>query len=281
MNRPSILLARHERPSFAATLLLASAGVVFVYPFAWMFCSAFKANHEIFRPLQLLPQSFDPQYFTQLFNGHWFPFWHVLANSLVVALVQAAGAVALTSLAGYAFARHSFAGRRWLFLLALVVIVIPQNALAVPLFTWLHTLGLSDRLLGVILPGTVSGLGVLYFTQVFRQVPDELVDAARLAGASEFRVYLTLLPLVRSALISFGLIHFILAWHEHLIPLLVLSTAEKQTLPIALASLYGSSLRFPFAVLMAASTLAVLPTALLFMLLHRRFKTALSEMLSH
>ena len=204
----------------------------------------------------------------------------MLANSLAVALVQAAGAVVLTSLAGYAFARHSFAGRRRLFLLALVMIVIPQNALAVPLFTWLHALGLSDRLLGVILPGMVSGLGILYFTQVFRQVPDELVDAARLAGASELRVYLTLLPLVRSALISFGLIHFILAWHEHLIPLLVLSTAEKQTLPIALASLYGSSLRFPFAVLMAASTLAVLPTALLFMLLHRRFKSALSEILS-
>ncbi|HEY6168355.1 MAG TPA: carbohydrate ABC transporter permease, partial [Verrucomicrobiae bacterium] len=274
MNLPVQRKPRHERPPFAATLLLAAAGVAFFYPFAWMFCSAFKANREIFRPLQLFPQAFDAQYFSQLFSGQWIPFWQVFANSLAIAFVQAAGAVALASLAGYAFARHQFAGKRWLFILALVVIVIPQNALAVPLFTWLHSLGLSDRLLGVILPGTVSGLGILYFTQVFRQVPDELVDAARLAGASEFRVYLTLLPLVRSALISFGLIHFILAWHEHLIPLLVLSSAQKQTLPLALASLYGSSLRFPFAVLMAASTLAVLPTAVLFALLHRRFKSA-------
>jgi ABC-type glycerol-3-phosphate transport system permease component len=273
--------AQHERSSLVATLPLAAVALVFCYPFAWMLCSAFKDNREIFRPLQLLPAVFDPQYFAQLTGGQWIPFGRVFVNSLLVAGAQALGAVALSSLAGYAFARHEFRGRRWLFLLALVVIVIPQNALAVPLFTWLHTLGLSDRLLGVIVPGAVSGLGLLYFTQVFRQVPGELVDAARLAGASEFRVYLTLLPLVRSAIISFGLIHFILAWHEHLVPLLVLNSAPNQTLPIALASLYGSSLRFPFAVLMAAGTLAVLPTAVLFALLHRRLRTALSEMLAH
>lgn len=272
---------RHERPSPAATLLLAAVGLVFCYPFAWMLCSAFKDNREIFRPLQLLPAAFDPQYFAQLTSGQWIPFGRVFANSIVVAGAQALGAVALSSLAGYVFARHKFRGRRGLFLLALLVIVVPQNALAVPLFTWLHTLGLSDQLLGVIVPGAVSGLGLLYFTQVFKQVPGELVDAARLAGASEFRVYLTLLPLVRSALLSFGLIHFILAWHEHLVPLLVLNSAQNQTLPIALAGLYGSSLRFPFAVLMAAGTLAVLPTAILFALLHRRLRTALAEMLAH
>jgi multiple sugar transport system permease protein len=187
----------------------------------------------------------------------------------------------VTSLAGYTFARHRFPGRGLFFVLALVVIVVPQQALAIPLFSWLNTLGLSNRLAGVILPGVVSGLGVLYFTQVFRQVPDDLVNAARLAGASEFRVYVTLLPLVSSALLSFGLIQFILAWHEHLIPLLVLSSAEKQTLPVALAGLYGSSLRFPYAVLMAASSLIIVPTAVLFALLYRRLQSALAEVLVH
>jgi multiple sugar transport system permease protein len=264
-----------------ATLGLAALGLVFVYQFVWMVCSAFKDNREIFRPLQLLPSEFDPQYFLQLLRGQWIPFWRVFANSLGIALVQAAGAVALSSLAGYVFANHRFRGRRLLFVLAVVVIVIPQQALAIPLFTWLNTLGLIDRLAGAILPGLVSGLGVIYFTQVFRQVPATLVESARLAGASEFRVYLTLLPLVSSALVSFGLIHFILAWHDHLIPLLVLSSAGQQTLPVALAGLYGSSLRFPFAVLMAGSTLTVLPTAVLFCLLQRRFRTALSELLVH
>lgn len=271
----------HLRSSLLATLCVAAAGALFFYPFLWMFLSAFKDNPQIFRPLQVAPKSFDPQYFKQLFDGQWFPFARVFANSLIVALLQTVGVVAVASMAGYAFARHRFRGRGVLFLLAMVVIVMPQQALAVPLFSWMNRLGLVDHLAGVILPGIVSGLGVLYFTQVFRQVPDDLVNAARLAGASEFRVYLTLLPLISSALVSFGLIQFILSWHEHLVPLLVLSSAEQQTLPLALSALYGSSLRFPYAVLMAASSLILVPTMVLFALSYRRFKSALSDLLVH
>jgi ABC-type glycerol-3-phosphate transport system permease component len=278
---PSFQRLQGRRISWLATLAVAAACVLFCYPFLWMFLSAFKDNREIFRPLQLFPGAFDPQYYRQLFSGQWISFGQVFANSLVVALVQAAGTVAVTSLAGYVFARNRFPGRGVLFAIALVVIVLPPQTLAIPLFAWVNQLGLVDHLSGVILPGLVSGLGLLYFTQVFRQVPDDLVNAARLAGASEFRVYLTLLPLVSSALLSFGLIQFILAWHEHLVPLLVLSSVETQTLPIALASLYGSSLRFPYAVLMAASSLILLPVALLFVLLHRRLQTALAELLAH
>ncbi len=271
----------HRRSSVLATLCVTGAGLLFAYPFLWMLCSAFKDNREIFKPLQLLPTAWDAQYYRQLFSGEWMPFWRVFLNSLVVATVQSAGTVIVTSMAGYVFARHSFRGRNLLFVVSLVVIVMPQGTLAIPLFAWMNHLRLVDQLAGVILAGMVSGLGVLYFTQVFRQMPDDLVNAARLAGAPEWRVYLTLLPLASSALLSFGLIQFILAWHEHLVPLLVLSSADKQTLPIALASLYGSSLRFPYAVLMAASTLIVLPTAVLFALLHRRFRSALSELLVH
>ncbi len=282
MNPPrSSYRPPHRRLSLLATLGVAAAGVLFFYPFLWMFLSAFKDNREIFKPLQLLPGTFDGQYFRQLLNGQWIPFLQVFLNSLVVATIQAIGVVTVTSMAGFAFAKSRFRGRGVLFALALVVIVMPQQTLAIPLFSWLNQLGLVNQLAGVILPGLVSGLGLLYFTQVFRQIPDDLVHAARLAGASEFRVYLTLLPLVSSALLSFGLIQFILAWHEHLIPLLVLSSTEKQTLPIALASLYGSSLRFPYAVLMAASSLILLPTVLLFALLYRRFQSALSDLLVH
>lgn len=271
----------HKRASVLATLSVAVAGLLFAYPFLWMLFSAFKANREIFKPLQVWPASFDPQYYQQLFAGQWMPFWRVFANSLVVASIQALGTVAVTSMAGYVFARHRFRGRNLLFVITLVVIVMPQGSLAVPLFSWLNQLKLVDHLAGVILPCLVSGLGVLYFTQVFRQVPADLANAARLAGASEWRVYLTLLPLISSAVLSFGLIQFILAWHEHLVPLLVLSSTDKQTLPLALASLYGSSLRYPYAVLMAASSLIILPTALLFALLYRRFQSALANLLVH
>lgn len=271
----------HLRDSLAATLVVALVAVALLYPFLWMFCSAFKTNREIFRPLELLPGTFDFTYFRHLFSGTWIPFPRVFANSVIVAFTQALGAVALTSMAGYAFARLRFPGRRWLFMASVAVIAIPPQALAVPLFSWINSLGLGDHLAGVILPGMTSGLGIIYFSLVFRQVPDELVESARLAGASELRVYWTLLPLVSSALLSFGLVQFILAWHEHLVPLLVLHSAERQTLPLALSVLYGSSLRYPYAVLMAASTLTLIPTALLFALLYRRFKSSLSDLLVH
>lgn len=300
----------HERNSWVATLALIVVSAFFFYPFLWMFVSAFKTTPEIYRPLQFWPAKFDPQYYGLLFTGVYFSFWRVFANSLVIALAQAVGVVILTSLAGYVFARHRFRGSKLLFLLAVVVIVIPQQALVVSLMDWLHRLDvfldglartnvlgvspmawmhmawmhklqLTDHLLGVILPGLVSGLGVIYFTQVFKQIPDELFEAARLAGASEFAVYRTLLPLIVSPLLSFGFIHFVLAWHEHLIPMLVLSSGSNSTLPMALSSLYGSSLRQPQAVLMAASTLTLLPITILFCLVQRRFRNSLSELLVH
>lgn len=255
--------------------------LLFVYPFAWMFLSSFKENRQIFSPLKVWPERFNFEFYGQLFAGDWIPFFSVFLNSLMVAFAQAVGAVALTSVAGFVFSKHEFPLRRILFVLALVVIVLPQQALAVSLFTWLHTLHLGNTLAGVMLPGFVSGLGIIYFTQVFRQIPDDYLHLARLAGASEFRVFLTLVPMVTSPLLSFGLVQFILAWHEHLIPMLVLSSQDKQTLPLALAGLYGSSLRFPFAVLMAGSSLTLVPTIVLFCILYRRFKSSLSELLVH
>jgi len=107
------------------------------------------------------------------------------------------------------------------------------------------------------------------------------LQAARVCGAPEFRVFMTVLPLMWPALLSYGMIHFILAWHEHLIPNLVLFSDTNRTLPLALAKLYDVSQRTPQGVQMAASTFAVIPTAVLFALCHRKFKSSLSDMLVH
>lgn len=266
---------------WGAVFLLLPIALCFTYPFLWMLLGGFKSNPEITRPMQLWPERFDIDYYGQLFGGAWIPFFRVFANSVAISLAQATGAVTLSALAGYAFAKHAFVGQRLFFMLALTVIVAPRQALALPLFTWLNTLGLVDSLFGVILPGMVSGLGVIYFTQVFRRLPEEYLQAARTCGAPEWRVFLTMLPLVWPALLSYGMIHSIMAWHEHLMPLLVLTGKTSQTLPLALTGLYGSSMRFPYAVMMAGSTVSLLPTAILFAVLHRKFKSSLSDVLVH
>ena len=262
-----------------------------------MIFGIFKTTREIYQPLRLwpmkpleteywsgladtfFPNEFSMQNVRDLLVGKWVPFWDVFGNSLLVSLGQALGAVALSSMAGYAFARFQFRGKRVLFLLAIALILIPRQLFAWPLFSWANTLGLSDSLFGVILPGVVTGLGVIYFTQVFRQLPDEYLQAARVCGAPELRVFLTMLPLVWPALLSYGMIHFILAWHEHLVPMYMLTTESQKTLPLALTKLYDVSQSVSQGAQMAASTFALIPTAVLFAVCYRKFKSSLSEML--
>ena len=264
----------------ATTIVLAFIMLVFVFPFAWMFLATFKSNPEIFRPFPLLPDRFHLDYYRALLDGSVLPFTHHLLNSLAVASVQTALVLALAVPAGYVFAQHPVRGRRALYGLALCTVVLPQQALALPLFAWMHRLGLYDTLLAVILPGVASGLGLVFFTLVFRRLPLELVALARCEGASEARVLWTVLPLVRPAVLTFGLIHFVLAWHEHLIPLVMTGSADHKTLPVAMASLYASSVRFPYALLMAGSFFATVPAAVAYVLLRRHFHSALSDLVA-
>jgi ABC-type glycerol-3-phosphate transport system permease component len=264
----------------AATLALTLVAVVFAFPFVWMLLATFKTNPEVFRPFPLLPAHFYLDHYRALLNGTFIPFPRQFANSLLVAFGQTLLVLLLTVPAGYAFAQLRVRGARGLFGLALATIVLPQQVLVLPLFAWLNALGLYDSLLGVVLPGVVSGLGVVFFTLVFRGVPRELAEVARSEGASEGRVLLTLLPLVSPALFAFGLIHFVLAWQEHLIPLVMIGSEADKTVPVALASLYGSNVRIPYALLMVGCLLTTLPTATLYILLRRHFRSALADLVT-
>ncbi|MAD24632.1 MAG: hypothetical protein CMO44_10730 [Verrucomicrobiales bacterium] len=282
-----------------STLLLVPFLLAVLYPFLWMVFGIFKTNHEFFQPLRIWPMKpLNGEYWMKLADtffpnelsmrnihelviGKWVPFWDVLLNSMLSSFGQAIGAVALSAMTGYAFARLKFHWKNIYFVIVLALILVPRQLFAVPLFSWLNTLGLNDSIFGIILPGVITGLGVIYFTQVFRKIPVEYSQVARTCGASEFRVFLTLLSLIWPAILSYGMIHFVLAWHEHLLPMLVLSTESQQTLPIALAKLYDVSQRTPQGVQMAASTFSLIPTALLFALCHRKFKSSLSDMLVH
>jgi len=259
--------------------LLIPIGLVFAYPFLWMFLSIFKDNQEIFQPMSLMPTRWDLEPLRRLLSGEWFPFWRVLALSLCMALGQSLGAVMLTSMAGFAFAKLRFRARALLMLACLCTVVLPRQMLVVPLLDWVNFIGLHGSVWGVMFPGMASGLGILFFTQAFRQVPDAYLEVACIEGATEWRAYWLLLPMLGSCLLSYGLIHFILAWNEHLIPLVVLKGDAQQTLPLALASLYGSSLRFPYAALMAGSFVAMIPPMCLFLLSYRRFRNALSQII--
>ena len=242
-----------------------------------MFLGSFKPNTEIFDTRQFWPSEWTGEFYQILFNGEYFSFWRSLANSVFISLGQAVGATAFATMAGYALGVRPFRGRGALILLGAATIFIPAQMIALPLFSWINDLGLFDSPWGVALPGMVSGLGLLFFTRVFSQVPRELLEVGRMEGASEWRVFTSVLPLLTPFLVAFGFAHFVLAWHAHVIPLLILHSETARTLPLSLAALYVSSLNSPQAVLMAGSTLGMLPLILVFALAYPRLKSALQE----
>ena len=157
-----------------------------------------------------------------------------------------------------------------------MLIIFPKQSLAVSMFEWLGILGWQGSLWSLMLPGAVTGLGVVFFLQLFRNLPDEWLEIARIEGLSAWRTFQLLVPLAFPGLVTFFLLHFVLSWQEHLLPLLALDE-ESMTLPLALTKLRDASFRIPEAVSMAAATLSILPVALMFAVCFRLMKSALRE----
>ena len=262
-----------------ATVVLLLFCALFAFPFAWMFLSTFKSNLEVFTPLAIFPEKFHLQYYRELFSGEWLPYTRQYLNSLIIACGQTAGALLLSVTAGYVFGQYRFKGYKVLYAMALLVILIPRQVMVLPLFVWFNTIRILDQPLAVILPGIVTGIGILYFTLVFRHLPAELLDLARTEGASEYKIFLISLPLIKPAILTYGMIHFILSWHEHLIPMVMLSSQSQMTVCVSLHSVVGS-LRIPFALLMAGSLFTVIPTVFLYLLIHKHFKSSLADLTS-
>jgi len=269
---------RPDKTGIGATALLMGLALLFAYPFLWMFFSSFKPNDAIFQPWPLWPETFQWQSYRALLGNAVIPFGRQFANTAFIAGMQTLLALALCSMAGFVLAHYRFKFRSLIVVAAISVIVLPRQAMILPLFTWMNHLRLLDTPWSVILPGAVSGIGLLFFWQAWRRIPEALLHAARVEGAGEGRIFLTLLPLMKPTALAYGLIHFVFAWQEHLIPLIMLNSKANLTLGISLATLNSSSLHTPYSFLMAASTLAVLPAAAAFVLLFRPLRSALAEM---
>jgi len=261
---------------FLSRICLLMVLLLTTYPFLWMFFSSFKTNQEIYRTAHIIPKFFNFFAYKLLFSNDLIKFDEVLLRSLFLSGGQAVLACLVTAATGYAIAVGRFWGKRLLFLAAMLLILYPKQALSLFLFEWMVRLGITGSLYGLLFSGVASGLGVVFFAQVFKKIPPELVDLARLEGKSDFGCFLTFLPLVKPALITYGILHFLLSWQEHLLPLLVLKSDEL-TLPLALAKLSDSSYRIPEAVGLAAGVVALLPMLILFGISFKRIRSALSD----
>lgn len=260
----------HSAGSGLKYLVLVGGAFLMVFPFFWMIIASLMTAGEIqMRPPVWLPAS--PQFSNYSDLAQSIPIGRLYFNSLFTSGIIVLGVLLSSSLAGFAFAKYRFPGRELLFYLILATMMIPFFVTLIPVFFIVRQLGWIDTYQGLIVPGLTSAYGIFLMRQFMVTVPDELIDAARIDGASEPMIYWRIvIPLVKPALATLGTFTFIGAWNNFLWPLLVLNSRELFTLPLginSLRSLYADNTNL----LMAGTAVAVLPMLLLFVFLQRYF----------
>jgi len=256
-------------------LLLVALAVPFVFPLYWMFVTAVRPLGDVFaNPPSLWPT--DPQwqnFVTPFTTG---PFLQQFGNSVYISAVCTVGVLAVSSLAGYAFARIEFRGRDAMFVVLLAALLIPSEVTIIPLFRLLRGFGWIDSHLALIVPGVFGVpcvLGVFLMRQFFRSMPGELEQAARIDGLGRFGIFARIaLPLARGPLAALAILSFLNSWNEFLEPLVLLPSRELWTLPVALQSFTDPYTGIPvWNVQMAATFLSVLPVLAVFLVAQRQF----------
>lgn len=272
-NRPSTF----SRWSVLAILLISA--VYFLLPLWWMIMAAVKPSGHQFEEPGLWFNGFDLwgniQAVLSVGDGI---FLRWMANSILYAVVSAVIGTLLSAMAGYALAKYNFRGRGVIFGVILAAVLIPKVMFTLPLFLMFNQVGLINNPLAVILPSVVSPFGV-YLARVFaaQAVPDEVVEAARIDGASEARTFFGIaVPMMAPALVTIFLFQFVEVWNNYLLPLMVLNDTSLQPVTVGLVGWSGSNGQVPAGTVIVGAFLSVIPLAIAFLSLQRFWRAGLT-----
>ncbi len=246
---------------------LAIGALITAFPFIWMLASSFKPQSEsIDYPPTILPQAPTLQYYETLFTE--LDFGRYLVNTLIVVLISYVGLI-LMAMAGYAFAKFEFRGKRWLFFLVLATLMIPVQVTMIPTYLIINGLNLTNTLIGIALPTLVSGFSIFLFRQFMTTIPTEMLEAARLDGAGEWRTFWQIvLPMSKPILAVQVVLTFIAGWNSFLWPLILSSDQKLYTLSVGL-NLLNQQLAVNPSLQMAGASVMVVPILIVFIIFQR------------
>jgi multiple sugar transport system permease protein len=259
---------------FLLIALFVVVTIIFVMPLVVMVLSAFKPQAEILR----IPPSFWPEAptldnFRAVLNEAPYGTWY--RNSMVVAVAVTTMNLLTSSLGGYIFANFDFPLKQPLFILILITLMIPFPVLLIPNYIIANRLGVLNSLWALILPGMVSAFGIFLMRQFAAGIPRDLIEAARLDGASEWSIFARIVaPLMRPALAALGVFTFLASWNDYLWPLVAINDLDKSTIPLALA-FFNDFRATRYDLVMAAATMAVIPVLVVFLIFQRQIVKAL------
>lgn len=250
--------------------LLIVIAVISLTPLFWMVSASLMPTGQANSfPPPFLPQRVTFEHYVSLFTR--LNLLRYLINSVFLAASVTLISLIINSMAGYAFAKFRFRGRDPIFKFLISSLVIPAQVTMLPLFLMLNTMGLINTYLGVIIPGMASIFGIFLIRQFALSIPDSLIEAARIDGASDFRIYWSLiLPFCKPILITLSIFTFMGTWNDFLWPLIIMTDDSMYTLPVALANLSLEHVQ-DTELMMAGSVITVLPVLVLFVSLQRYY----------
>lgn len=251
-------------------LVLVIGLIAMIAPFLWMLSTSFKSTKAIFRfPPDWIPAQPTLAHYQKLFET--LDFLTPFKNTVIVAVAITFLSLLICSMAGYAFAKFRFPGRDKLFIGLLGTLMVPGQITMIPVFLLLNKLRLLNSYPGLILPGLASAFSIFFMRQFIRTIPDELLEAARIDGASERYIFFKIvLPLCKPALATLGIFNFTGSWNSFLWPLIIASSEKMYTLPVAIANL-GGQYQTDYGLQMAGAVVVIVPIIIVFLFAQKYF----------
>jgi ABC-type glycerol-3-phosphate transport system permease component len=256
---------------FMLYAILALISLFMILPFVWMLSTSLKLPVDIFGyPPKIIPDNATLKNYIYIFQER--NLLRVLLNTIYMASASTLFSLFFCTLGGYGFAKFDFPAKKILFALLLATMVIPGAVMMVPSFVIMRQFGWVDTFWPLIVPGAANAFGIFFFRQYITSINDELMDAARIDGASEFRIYRSvILPIISPGMISMGLIFFMRSWNDYLGPLIYLKSPSNHTITLAINAMAGSAGLTLWGQQMAMSVISLIPLLIIFIIFQRQF----------
>lgn len=268
-------MATSKANPFVVYTLLIILAAFWLFPVLWVLLSSLKSNTELYQfPPSLFPEQVTFEHFFQAFQkGN---FGRYFLNSAIVAVTSTVLLLLINSMAGFALAKYRFWGSTFLLMAFISTLMIPLEVIMIPIFKVLSFLGLYNTLLALIIPPAATPTGVFMLRQYLMSVPDELLEAARIDGASEWRIYWTIiLPVCQPILAALAIFSFMWRWDDFLWPLIAISDPSKYTVQLALSNFIGE-FNVDWGSLLAMSVITMIPVLVVFLIFQRQLVSSMA-----
>ncbi|WP_197089426.1 carbohydrate ABC transporter permease [Rossellomorea marisflavi] len=261
-------MKRYRGSTILMTAIMATLAIAYLFPVLWLLLSSFKPGSELFSfPLKLFPEEFTLDNYKYAWST--MEFTKYVLNTSFVTIVATLLTIMASASCGYALAKYKYKWLSVFFICILATTMLPTEVIMNPTFTVIQKVGLYDNLWGLIIPSINTATGIFMFRQFFMTVPDDLLEAARIDGANEGRIFFRLmLPIAKPIIITLAIFSFQWRWNDYIWPLIVISDPNKYTIQVAIRSIVGAD-NIDWVLLLSASVISLLPMVLLYAIFQR------------